>query len=79
MLCTVYVRDTGSPIFFVPKKDRGLRLYVDYRRLNKVIVKNRYPLPLISKTLNRLCGAKIFIKLNLKDAYYRIRIKSGDE
>ena len=69
----------GSPILLVPKKDRGLRLYVDYRGLNKIIVKNRYPLFLINKTLNRLYGAKIFTKFNLKDAYYRIRIKSGDE
>ena len=63
----------------MPKKDGGLRLYVDYRGLNKVIVKNRYPLPLISETLNRLSGAKIFTKLDLKDTYYRVRIKEGDE
>ena len=69
----------GSPILFVPKKDGGLRLCVDYRGLNKVTVKNRHPLPLISETLDRLCGAKLFTKLDLKDAYHRIRIKSGDE
>ena len=63
----------------MPKKDGGLRLYVDYRGLNKVIVKNRHPLPLISETLDRLSGAKVFTKLDLKDTYYRIRIKEGDE
>ena len=42
-------------------------------------VKNRYPLPLISKTLDRLSRAKVFIKLDLKDTYHRIRIKEGDE
>ena len=63
----------------MPKKDGGLRLYVDYRGLNKVIVKNRHPLPLISKTLDRLSRAKVFIKLDLKDTYHRIRIKEGDE
>ena len=69
----------GAPILFVPKKDGGLRLCVDYRGLNKVTVKNRHPLPLISETLDRLYGAKYFTKLDLKDAYHRLRIKKGDE
>lgn len=69
----------GAPILFVPKKDGGLRLCVDYRGLNAVTVKNRHPLPLITETLDRLCGAKVFTKLDLKDAYHRIRIKQGDE
>ena len=69
----------GAPILFVPKKDGGLRLCVDYRGLNKVTVKNRHPLPLISETLDRLNGAKCFTKLDLKDAYHRIRIRKGDE
>ena len=47
---------TGAPILFVPKKDGGLRLYIDYRRLNAVSVKNRYPLPLISEILDRIAG-----------------------
>ena len=69
----------GAPILFVPKKDGGLRLCVDYRGLNKVTVKNRHPLPLISETLDRLNGAVVFSKLDLKDAYHRIRIRKGDE
>ena len=69
----------GASILFIPKKDRGLYLYVDYRRLNKVTVKNRYPLPLISETLDRLYNAKRFIKIDLKDAYYYIYIKRGDK
>ena len=52
---------------------------MDYRGLNTVTVKNRHPLPLITKTLDRLCGSKVFTKLDLKDAYYRLRIKAGDE
>ena len=52
---------------------------MDYRGLNKVTKKNRYPLLLISKTLDRLVGASVFTKLNLKDTYYRLRIKQGDE
>ena len=69
----------GAPILFVPKKDGGLRLCVDYRGLNAVTIKNRHPLPLITETLDRLCGAQRFTKLDLKDAYHRIRIRSGDE
>lgn len=69
----------GAPILFVPKKDGGLRLCVDYRGLNRITIKNRTPLPLISETLDRLRRSKIFTKLDLKDAYHRIRIKKGDE
>jgi len=69
----------GAPILFVPKKDGNLRLCVDYRGLNRVTKKNRYPLPLISETLDRLVGAKVFTKLDLKDAYHRLRIRRGDE
>lgn len=69
----------GALILFVPKKDDGLRLCVDYRGLNAVTVKNRHPLPLITETLNRLCGVKVFSKLDLKDAYHRLRIREGDE
>jgi transposase InsO family protein len=69
----------GAPILFVPKKDGSLRLCVDYRGLNKVTVKNRHPLPLISEILDRLAGARWFTKLDLKNAYHRIRIRRGDE
>ena len=54
-----------APILFVLKTDGGLRLYVDYRGLNKVSVKNRYPLPLISEILDRLTSAKVFSKINI--------------
>jgi len=69
----------GSPILFVPKKDGSLRLCVDYRGLNKVTIKNRYPLPLISEILDRVVGAQYFSKIDLKEAYHRIRIQEGDE
>ena len=69
----------GAPILFVPKKDGTLRLCVDYRGLNAVTVKNRYPLPLITEILDRLVGAKFYTKLDLRDAYHRIRIRVGDE
>jgi hypothetical protein len=66
-------------ILFVLKKDDTLRLCVDYRALNKLTVKNRYFLFLINKTMDRLANAKIFTKLDLRDAYHRIRIKLDDE
>ena len=66
-------------VLFVKKSGGGLRFCVDYRGLNAVIVKNRYPLSLISKTLNRLSRAKIFTKLNIIAAFNRLRIREGDE
>ena len=61
------------------KKNNKLRLYIDYRDLNTIIIKNRHLFPLISETLNRLCESKIFTKLNLKNVYYKFRIKIDDE
>ena len=60
----------GAPILFAKKKDGGLRLCVDYRGLNAVTVKNRYPLPLIQESLDRLGSAQIYTKLDLRDAYH---------
>ena len=68
----------GAPILFVPKKDGGLRLCVDYRALNKVTVHNRYPLPRIDELLDRLRGAKIFTKIDLRSGYYQIRVQPDD-
>ena len=73
------VSSAEALILFVPKKDEGLQLCVDYRELNQIIIKNRHSLPLISETLNRLSEVKYFIKLNLKDAYHQICIKKDDE
>jgi hypothetical protein len=64
---------------FVLKKDGSLRLYVDYRGLNAITKKNYYLLPLISEMLDRLRRATVFSVLDLKDVYYRILIKQGDE
>jgi hypothetical protein len=61
------------------KKDEDLRLYVDYRSLNKITIKNRYALSLIGKFINRLFDAAIYTKLDIKDIYYRIRIRFGDK
>jgi hypothetical protein len=64
---------------FVKKKDGSLHMYVDYRELNKVTKKNRYPLPLILELLEQLGSAKIFIKIELRGAYNLVQVKEGDE
>ncbi|UTT89144.1 hypothetical protein NDA17_005448 [Ustilago hordei] len=68
-----------SPVLFIPKKDGGLRLCVDYRGLNEITVKNRAPLPLIKEQLFLLRKARIYTKLDLRAAYNLIRIAKGDE
>ncbi|KAJ1039717.1 hypothetical protein NDA10_003137 [Ustilago hordei] len=68
-----------SPVLFVPKKDGGLRLCVDYRGLNEITVKNKAPLPLIEEQLFLLRKARIYTKLDLRAAYNLIRIAKGDE
>ena len=70
---------TGYLIMFIPKKNSKLRLVIDYRQLNEITVKDRIPLPLIIEMKDRLYGAKWFITLDLKDGYYYIRIRPGDE
>jgi transposase InsO family protein len=69
----------GAPVLFVKKSDGSLRLCVDYRGLNKLTRKDRYPLPLISGQLDRLRSAKIFTKLDLRVGYSNVRIAAGDE
>ena len=69
----------GAPILFVPEANGTLRLCVDYRGLNNLTVKNRYPLPLVGESLDRLGRAKQYTQLDLIAAYNRIRIKKGDE
>ena len=69
----------GAPILFVKKKDGSLRLCVDYRALNKLTRKDRYPLPLISEALDRLSGAAIYTKLDIRAAYNLIQIRAGDK
>ncbi|KAI2647590.1 Transposon Tf2-6 polyprotein [Labeo rohita] len=69
----------GAGFFFVTKKDGSLRPCIDYRGLDDITVKNRYPLPLMSSAFEILQGAKIITKLDLRNAYHLVRIKEGDE
>ena len=64
----------AAPVLFVKKPDRTLRFYIDYRKLNLLTKKDRYPLPLINKTLARIRRAKLFTKLDIRQAFYRIRM-----
>jgi len=69
----------GAPIPFVKKKDGGLNLCVDYRQLNEITIKDWTQLPLIGESLDQLSSATIYTKLNIRDAYYNLRIAKGDE
>jgi Reverse transcriptase (RNA-dependent DNA polymerase) len=69
----------ASPILFVKKPNGGLRFCIDYRKLNAVTWKDQYPLPLIDETLARLSKAKIFTKLDIRQAFHRIRIDLASE
>jgi hypothetical protein len=73
------INSAGAPILFILKKDGSLRLYVNYRDFNKITVKNRHSLSLMGETLDRLSGAAVYTKFDLKETYYRIRIKKGNE
>jgi hypothetical protein len=83
LLAKGYIKPSKSPygalVLFVPKKDGMLRMYVDYKALNKATVKNRYPLPQIDDLFDHLSGAKVFSRIDLRSGYYQIRIAKGDE
>ena len=68
----------GAPVLFVKKKDDTLRLCIDYRQLNKLTVKNKYPLPRIDDLFDQLKGASIFLKIDLRSGYHQLRIKEVD-
>ena len=69
----------GAPVLYVPKPAGRLRLCVDYRQLNKLTIRNKYPLPLMTELRERVAGSTVFTKLDLKDGYHLIRIRQGEE
>ena len=66
-------------VLFAKKPSEGLRFYVDYRGPNKISRKDRYPLPYINETFERISRAKWFTKLNVIAAFYKIRIREGNK
>ena len=69
----------ASPVIFIKKKDGKLRLVQDYRQLNKITIKNRYPLPLAADIINRLTKAQYFTKFDIRWGYHNIHIREGDK
>lgn len=68
----------GAPVLSVKKKEGSTRLCVDYRQLNKVTVKNMYPLPRIDDLMDQLVGARVFSKIDLRSGYHHIKVKDDD-
>ena len=68
----------GAPVLFVKKKDRSFRMCIDYRQLNKVIIKNKYPIPRIDNLFNQLQAACVFSKFDLRSGYHQLKIRTTD-
>jgi hypothetical protein len=68
----------GSPVLFVDKRDGTIRLCVDYRKLNEVTIKNKYPLPKIEDLFDQLNGAKVFSKIDLRTGYHQLKVCKSD-
>ena len=68
----------GAPVLFVKKKDGSMRLCIDYRELNKVTIRNQYPLPRIDDLFDQLQGAKVFSKIDLRSGYHQLRVHDDD-
>ena len=68
----------GAPVLLVEKKDGSLRMVIDYRALNEVSIKNKYPLPMINDLFDQLQGAKVFSKTDLRSEYHQLKIREQD-
>ena len=68
----------GAPVLLVKKKDNSMWMCIDYRQLNKVTVKNKYPLPRIDDLMGQVRGAVVFSKIDLRSGYHMIRLKEED-
>ncbi|GKF80772.1 putative reverse transcriptase domain-containing protein, partial [Tanacetum coccineum] len=68
----------GAPVLFVKKKDGSFQMCIDYRELNKLTVKNRYPLPRIDDLFDQLQGSSIYSKIDLRSGYHQLRVREED-
>ncbi|GKE55194.1 putative reverse transcriptase domain-containing protein [Tanacetum coccineum] len=68
----------GAPVLFVKKKDGSFRMCIDYHELNKLTVKNRYPLPRIDDLFDQLQGSNIYLKIDLRSGYHQLRVREQD-
>ncbi|KAH0722549.1 hypothetical protein KY290_006570 [Solanum tuberosum] len=68
----------GAPVLFMKKIDGTLRMYIDYRQLNKLTIKNRYPIPRINGLFDQLQGASCFSKIDLRSSYHQLRVRDSD-
>ena len=68
----------GTPVLFAKKKDKTLRLCINYRRLNRVTIKNRYPLPSIDDLFDQLRGSRVYFKIDLCTGYHQLRVRETD-
>ena len=68
----------GAPVLFMKKKDGSLRMCIDYKRLNHVTIKNKYPLPRIDEFFDQLQGAAYFSKIDLRSGYHQLRVRESD-
>ena len=68
----------GAPVLFAKKKGKTLRLCIDYRQLNRVTIKNRYPLPRIDDLFDQLRGARVYFKIDLRTGYHQLKVRETD-
>ena len=68
----------GAPVIFLKKKDGSLQLCIDYRQLNKVTIRNQYPLPRIDELFDQLQGSRVYSKIDLRSGYHQLRVQEGD-